>query len=43
MNIGDANLSLSKGEDEGNKFKELIVSYKSESINTYNVIVFDLS
>ena len=43
MNMGDANLSLSKGDDDGETFKELIVSYKSESINTYNVIVFDLS
>jgi len=44
--IGDANIHISRGIDQSNKniaYKELIVSYKSDSINTYNIVVLDLS
>ena len=44
--IGDANIHISRGVDFGNKnlpFKELVVSYKCDSINTYNIVVLDLT
>jgi hypothetical protein len=44
--IWDSNIYISRGTDkvDGNIFnyKELVVSYKADSINTYNVIIFDL-
>ena len=43
--IGDANMEISRGVDQidNRPFKELIVSYKSESINVFQVITLDLS
>jgi hypothetical protein len=44
--IGDANIHISRGIDQSNNniaYKELIVSYKCDSINTYNIVVLDLS
>lgn len=45
LNIGDANILISRGEDKelGSKYKELIVSYKTIFINTYNIIVQEIS
>ena len=44
--IADSNIHISRGVDKANgkiiTYKELVVSYKSDSINTYNVIVLDL-
>lgn len=45
LQIGDANLFVSRGIDAHNHgiaFKELIVSFKTENINTFNVIILDL-
>jgi hypothetical protein len=44
--IGDANIHISRGIDFANEsrpFKELVVSYKCDSINTYNIVVLDLT
>ena len=44
--IGDANINVFRGVDPNNKniaFKELCVSYKTDNINTYNIVVLDLS
>ena len=44
LTIGDANMFISRGQDlVRGPFKELIVGYKSIYINTYNVVVNDLS
>ena len=44
LDIGDANINILRGHHEtiGN-FKELIVGYKTIYINTYTLVVFDLS
>ena len=41
LDIGDPNLYILKNEEKGHK--ELIVSYKSIFINTYNVMCLDIS
>jgi hypothetical protein len=41
LDIGDANMFVLKNEEYG--YRELIVSYKSIYINTYNCLVVDLS
>ena len=44
LNIGDANMFIMRGQDkDGTVFKELVVSYKTIFINTFNVVVQDLS
>tara|TARA_B110000285_G_scaffold78424_1_gene90297 strand:+ start:2111 stop:2329 length:219 start_codon:yes stop_codon:yes gene_type:complete len=44
LDIGDASLNVLRHEDiHGHEFKELIISYKSININTYNVTVMDIS
>lgn len=47
LDIGDANMAISRGTDDrsGEKraFKELIISYKTIFINTFTVVVKDLS
>ena len=44
LDIGDASLNVLRHEDIlGHEFKELIISYKSININTYNVTVMDIS
>jgi hypothetical protein len=44
LNIGDSSMFLSRGLTlDGMAFKELIVGYKTISINTYNTVVLDLS
>ena len=44
LDIGDANINILRGYHEqiGN-FKELIVGYKTININTYTLVVFDMS
>jgi hypothetical protein len=43
LDIGDASLNLLRHESrDGKEFKELIISYKSININTYNVTVMDI-
>jgi hypothetical protein len=41
LDIDDANLTMSVNSKTN--LKELVMSYKSNYINTYNVIVFDMS
>jgi hypothetical protein len=44
LDIGDSNIFLSRGtNNQGEAYKELICSYKSININTYNTVVLDLS
>ena len=41
LDISDADIAVVRNEDK--KFKELVVSYKTIFINTYNVKVIDIS
>ena len=41
LDIADANITIVHNEVK--KYKELVVSYKTIFINTYNVIVVDIS
>ena len=44
LNIGDSSMFLSRGNSkDGIPFKELVVGYKTISINTYNTVILDLS
>jgi hypothetical protein len=44
LNIGDSSMFISRGlTKDGLAFKELVVGYKTISINTYNTVVLDLS
>ena len=47
LDIDDANMSISRGSDsrsgEDGAFKELIISYKTIYINTFTVVIKDLS
>lgn len=50
LDLDDANIYILRGKDtnpkasnENQSFKELVISYKTCFINTYNVIVTDLS
>lgn len=46
LDIGDPNISILRGppvHSGKTKLKELIISYKSIFINTYNVVVMDIS
>ena len=43
LEIGDANMQISRGNLERGLFKELIIGYKTIGINTYNTVVLDLS
>jgi hypothetical protein len=41
LDIGDTNINVLR--DPENRVKELVISYKTIYINTYNVIVIDIS
>ena len=43
LDIADANITLLRGTDDenGEPYKELVISYKTIYINTYNVVVVD--
>jgi hypothetical protein len=41
LDIGDADISVLR--DAQNRVKELVISYKTIYINTYNIIVLDIS
>ena len=43
LDIGDPNMCILRGQGKNTKLKELIISYKSIFINTYNVVVMDIS
>ena len=43
LDIGDANLYISRGTQNGSNYKELICGYKTVGINTYNTVVLDIS
>ena len=50
LDLDDANIYILRGKDtirkgssENQSYKELVISYKTCFINTYNVIVTDLS
>ena len=43
LNIGDANMQIMRGQDEKRVYKELVISYKTIYINTFNVVISDLS
>jgi hypothetical protein len=43
LELGDASMSLVRGQDSLGEFKELVIGYKTININTYNVVVQDLS
>ena len=41
LDIGDTNINVLR--DPANRVKELVISYKTIYINTYNVMVIDIS
>ena len=47
LDIGDASMFMLKGQDQsvgnGSYFKELVVSYKTININTFNISLIDLA
>lgn len=44
LEIGDANIFILRGQDQrSGQYKELIVSYKTIYINTYNIVLTDLT
>ena len=43
LDIDNANMFISRGNNERLKYRELIISYKTIFINTYTVAVKDLS
>ena len=43
LEIGDASISIVRGSDRKGDFKELVIGYKTININTYNIVVQDLS
>jgi hypothetical protein len=43
LEIGDASISIYRGNDSNGEFKELVIGYKTININTYNIVVQDLS
>lgn len=43
LDIGDANMYISRGTDSKRDYKELICGYKTIGVNTYNTVVLDLS
>lgn len=44
LDIGDANINILRGCNEAiGNFKELIVGYKTININTYSLVVIDIS
>ena len=47
LDIGDANIFILRGQDPkmggSGQFKELVVSYKTIYINTYNIVLTDLA
>jgi hypothetical protein len=43
LDIGDANMYISRGTNELGDYKELICGYKTIGINTYNTVVLDIA
>lgn len=43
LDIDNANMFISKGNNEKSKYRELVIGYKTIFINTYTVVVKDLS
>jgi hypothetical protein len=43
LDIGDSSIHISRGVDSHGDFKELVIGYKTININTYNIVVQDLS
>ena len=44
LDIGDANINVLRGyDDQIGHFKELIIGYKTIYINTYTIVVYDIS
>lgn len=43
LDIDNANMFISRGNNEKQKYKELVIGYKTIYINTYTVAVKDLS
>lgn len=43
LDIGDSSIHISRGIDSHGDFKELVIGYKTININTYNIVVQDLS
>lgn len=43
LNVGDANMYISRGTNDMGPYKELICGFKTISINTYSTMVIDLS
>jgi hypothetical protein len=43
LEIGDSSIHISRGVDSHGDFKELVIGYKTININTYNILVQDLS
>jgi hypothetical protein len=43
LEIADSSISISRGVDSQGEFKELVIGYKTININTYNIVVQDLS
>ena len=41
LDIGDASICVMRDDDK--KFKELVVSFKSININTFNMVIIDIS
>lgn len=43
LDIGDANMYISRGKNENGAYKELICGYKTVGINIYNTVVLDIA
>lgn len=43
LDIDNANMYISKGNNESKQYRELIIGYKTIFINTYTVVCKDLS
>ena len=43
LDIGDVNMTILRGNDQSGNYKELLIGYKTIYINTYNLVVQDLS
>ena len=44
LEVGDCSIFVCRSQDQkGTKFKELVCGYKTININTYNLIVYDIS
>jgi hypothetical protein len=43
LEIADSSISIIRGQDAQGEYKELVIGYKTININTYNIVVQDLS